>query len=63
MMGGLLETLLLSKVNSLSSPTPVYTAKLAPKNPQGKTLTLKEWGLKNDIDLDMNLNITQQKKI
>ncbi|MES2005986.1 MAG: hypothetical protein V4450_15820 [Bacteroidota bacterium] len=63
MMGGLLETLLLSKVNSLSSPAPVYTAKLAPKNPQGQTLPLKEWGLRNYIDVAHELKwITQTEK-
>jgi hypothetical protein len=63
MMGGLLETLLLSKVNSLISPAPVYTAKLAPKNSQGKTLALKEWGLRNYIEVAHELKwITQTEK-
>jgi RNA processing factor Prp31 len=63
MMGGLLETLLLSKINSLTSPTPVYTAKLAPKNPQNKTLPLKEWGLRNYIEVAHELTwITQTEK-
>lgn len=63
MMGGLLETLLLSKINSLSSPAPVYTAKLAPKNPKGQTLALKEWGLRNYIDVAHELKwITQTEK-
>ena len=63
MMGGLLETLLLSKINSLPKPTPVYTAKLAPKNPQGQTLALKEWGLRNYIDVAHELKwITQTEK-
>ncbi len=63
MMGGLLETLLLSKINSLASPTPVYIAKLAPKNPQGKTLPLKEWGLRNYIEVGHELKwITQTEK-
>jgi hypothetical protein len=63
MMGGLLETLLLSKANSLPNLTPVYTAKLSPKNPQGQTLPLKEWGLRNYIDVAHELNwITQTEK-
>lgn len=63
MMGGLLETLLLSKVNSLPTPTPVYTAKLAPKDHLGKTLRLKEWGLKNYIEVAHELKwITQTEK-
>lgn len=63
MMGGLLETLLLSKANSLPNLAPVYTAKVAPKNPQGKTLTLKEWGLRNYIEVAHELKwITQTEK-
>jgi hypothetical protein len=60
MIGGLLETLLLSKINSLPNHAPVYTAKFAPKNPQGKTLPLKEWTLKNYIEVGHELRwITQ----
>jgi hypothetical protein len=61
MMGGLLETLLLSKINK--NPTPAYTAKLAPKNHAGQTLPLKEWGLKNFIEVAHELQwITQTEK-
>jgi len=63
MMGGLLETLLLSKINKLTNPAPVYTAKLAPKNPSGQTLHLKEWGLRNYIEVAHELKwITQTEK-
>jgi hypothetical protein len=63
MMGGLLETLLLSKANSLPKLTPVFTAKLAPKNPQGQTLPLKDWGLRNYIEVAHELKwITQTEK-
>lgn len=63
MMGGLLETLLLSKINRLPKPTPVYTAKLAPKNPQGQTLPFKDWGLRNYIEVAHELKwITQTEK-
>lgn len=63
MMGGLLESLLLSKINKLPSQTPVHTAKLAPKNHTGQTLLLKEWGLRNYIEVAHELKwITQTEK-
>ncbi len=63
MMGGLLETLLLSKVNALQKMSPVFTANTAPKNHQGQTLQLKEWGLRNYIDVAHELKwITQTEK-
>ncbi len=52
MMGGLLEGLLLAKINQLSNKTPVFNAATTPKDPKtGKALQLKEWGLKNYIDV------------
>ncbi len=63
MMGGLLETLLLSKINGLPNMSIVFTATLAPKNHQGQTLPLKEWGLRNYIDVAHELKwITQTEK-
>jgi hypothetical protein len=64
MMGGLLEGLLLAKINNLADKTPVYTAAAAPKDSKtGKTLQLKEWGLKNYIDVAHELNwITKTTK-
>jgi hypothetical protein len=49
MIGGLLEGLLLARINRESNKTPVYTAAAAPKNNQSQTLPLKEWGLKDYI--------------
>ena len=49
MMGGLLEGLLLARVNSESNKSPIFTASAAPKDKQGKTLQLKEWTLRNYI--------------
>jgi hypothetical protein len=50
MMGGILEGLLLAKINQLADKSPVFTAIAAPKDKKiGKTLPLKEWGLKNFI--------------
>jgi hypothetical protein len=49
MMGGLLETLLLGRINRESNQAPIHTAKAAPKDRSGKTLQLREWGLKDYI--------------
>lgn len=64
MMGGLLETLLLSKVNKLSNQSPVFTAKAAPKKPKtNQTLPLNEWTLRHYIDVGHELKwITQTGK-
>jgi hypothetical protein len=51
MMGGILEGLLLARILQLPNMAPVFTAKLSPKDKAGKTLPLKEWGLKNYIDV------------
>lgn len=64
MMGGLLEGLLLAKINNMTDKRTVITAAAAPKDPKtGKTLQLKEWGLKNYIDVAHELNwITKTAK-
>lgn len=49
MMGGLLEGLLLAKVNSLSDKTQVFTATNAPKDRSGQPLLLSQWTLKDYI--------------
>jgi hypothetical protein len=51
MMGGILEGLLLARILQLPDMSPVFTAKLAPRDKSGKTSPLKEWGLKNFIDV------------
>jgi len=52
MMGGLLEGLLLAKINQLPNKTPVFSAAATPMDAKtGKALQLKEWGLKNYIDV------------
>src|SRR5207248_2621685 len=51
MMGGILEGLLLARINQLPNQGPVHTATAAPKDKAGKTLLLKDWGLKNFIDV------------
>jgi hypothetical protein len=51
MMGGILEGLLLARINQLPNQAPVHTAATAPRDRSGKTLPLKEWMLKNFIDV------------
>jgi hypothetical protein len=51
MMGGLVEGLLLARINQLPNMAPVFTATSAPRDKAGKTLILKEWTLKNYIDV------------
>jgi hypothetical protein len=51
MMGGLLEGLLLGKVNQLADKSVVFMAVSAPKDKSGSTLKLNEWGLKNYMDV------------
>jgi hypothetical protein len=51
MMGGILEGLLLARINQLPSQAPVFTAAAAPRDKTGKTLPLKEWMLKSFIDV------------
>jgi hypothetical protein len=64
MMGGLLETLLLNKINKLPTQAPVFTAKLAPRNSKTQqTLPLNEWTLRNYIEVAHELKwITQTEK-
>jgi len=49
MMGGLLETLLLARINLEANKAPVFTATTAPRDRGGKTLLLNEWSLKDYI--------------
>ena len=46
MMGGLLESLLLARINIESNKTKIYTAKSTPKdNKSGRPLPLSDWKL------------------
>ncbi len=51
MIGGLLEGLLLARVNRETNKRPIFTASTAPRDKQGNTLVLKEWTLQNYIDV------------
>lgn len=63
MIGGLLEALLLTRVNLLTDKEAVFKAAAAPKDKLGKTLHLKDWGLKDFIDVACELKwITETHK-
>ena len=52
MMGGILEALLISRINKLTDQSPVFKAKAAPKDKtSGTVLKLREWTLSNYIDV------------
>ena len=55
MMGGILEGLLLARINQLPNQAPVHTAKFAPRDRMGRTLPLKDWTLKDYIDVAQEL--------
>ncbi len=63
MIGGLLEALLLARVNRETNQSPIFRAKSAPRDKVGKTLSLKDWALKNYIDVAHELGwITKAAK-
>lgn len=64
MMGGLLEALLLARVNHEPNKALVFKANTAPKDKTtGQTLSLKDWGLRNYIDVAHELGwISQSAK-
>ncbi len=45
MMGGLLESMLLARINVAPQKGPIFTAKAAPRDKAGKTLPLADWKL------------------
>ncbi|MGB2621068.1 MAG: hypothetical protein WA857_21920 [Candidatus Acidiferrum sp.] len=49
MVGGLLEGLLLARVNRETNKRPIFTAAAAPKDRQGQPLTLRDWTLQDYI--------------
>lgn len=52
MMGGLMEALLLARINKLSDQSQVFKAKAAPRDKRtGTVLKLREWTLSNYIDV------------
>jgi hypothetical protein len=55
MIGGLLEGLLLARLNLMPNQAPAFKASAAPRDKVGKTLPLKEWTLRNYIDVGYEL--------
>jgi hypothetical protein len=64
MMGGLLEALLLARINRETNKAAIFKAIAAPKDKStGQTLSLKDWGLRNYIDVAHELGwISQSTK-
>lgn len=60
MMGALLEAILLARINHLPNKAPVFTSASAPKDQAGKTRPLKDWGLKNYLDVANELSWIRQ---
>lgn len=60
MMGGLLEGILLAKFNQFTDKSKIFTSVKAPKDKLGKALQLKEWTLRNYIDVAHELNWISQ---
>jgi len=56
MLGGLLEALLVARINALPDQSAVFTAKAAPRDKAGKTLKLSGWMLNDYIDVAHELN-------
>jgi hypothetical protein len=56
MMGGLLEALLLARINREPVKKAIFTAKAAPKDHTKKTKPLSEWMLKDYIDVVRELD-------
>jgi hypothetical protein len=63
MMGGLLESLLLARINSSSNQAPVFNAAAAPRDKAGRTLQLGDWTLAKMVDVAHELRwITKSAK-
>jgi hypothetical protein len=60
MMGGLLEGLLLARINAMTDKSPAFKAKTSPKDKTGKTKQLTEWGLQNYIEVAHELKWIRQ---
>jgi hypothetical protein len=51
MMGGLLESLLLTRINASPNRAAVFTAVKAPRDKNGKTLSLADWKLVKMVEV------------
>ena len=50
-MGGILEALLMARINRLTDQLSVFKAECGPKDKAGAVLKLREWTLSNYIDV------------
>jgi hypothetical protein len=55
MMGGLLEGLLLARLNALGDKGPAFRASTAPRDKSGSVLALRDWTLRNFLDVGHEL--------
>jgi hypothetical protein len=63
MMGGLLEGLILARIERQTNKAPIFTSASSPKDKAGSTLPLKEWTLQHYIGVAHELKwITQAVK-
>ncbi len=63
MMGGLLESLLLARINIVVNKAPIFTAKNAPKDRAGKNVALADWKLVAMVEVAHELRwITKSAK-
>lgn len=63
MMGGMLESLLLARINASSNSAAVFIAKAAPRDNGNKTLKLADWKLRDMIEVAHELRwITKSAK-
>jgi hypothetical protein len=60
MMGGLLEALFLARINGLADKATVFTTSVAPRDKLGKAKGLKDWGLKDYLDVAHELGWIRQ---
>ena len=60
MLGGLLEALFLVRINRMQDKAPLYIAGAAPRDKAGKTRSLKEWRLKDFLDVAKELGWIRQ---
>jgi hypothetical protein len=60
MMGGLLESLFLARINREPNQAPIFTAQTAPKDKQGKTFPLNQWMLGSYIAVTHELGWISQ---
>lgn len=63
MMGGILESLLLARINASPNRAAIFTAKTAPRDKSKKTLAIQEWKLRDMIEVGHELGwITKSAK-